>query len=88
MGFLKKWLDKRQAKKIAKQLCVEDKKLNIKKAKKLKKKQITIDEVREKIAAEAYRLAQRRGFNPAFDEENWVAAEQRVLEKVKLTKLK
>ena len=84
MGFLKNWLDKKRAKKIAYQLCSTDQSF-IKKGKvnKRKKSSLTIDELREKIAQEAYQLAQKNGFNPAFDEENWVAAEKKVLESVK-----
>lgn len=84
MGFFKNWLEKRRAKKIASQLCSADQNL-LKTQKKIKrnKSSLTIDELRGKIAEEAYRLAQKRGFNPAFDEENWVSAEKKVLENVK-----
>ncbi|MEA3192396.1 MAG: hypothetical protein QOD26_729 [Betaproteobacteria bacterium] len=39
------------------------------------------EEIRAKIAIAAYYLAERRGFNPGADLEDWLAAEAELKEK-------
>ena len=84
MSILKNWLIKRKAKKIAKQLCTQEKQKQKQRVKNSKKRNITIEELKEKVAQEAYRLAQKNGFSPEFDKDNWINAEKKVLKKVKL----
>ena len=82
MSIIKNWLTKRKAKKIAKQLCTQQqKKQHVHNS---KKRNITIEELKNKVAKEAYRLAQKNGFNPEYDKDNWINAEKKVLKKVKL----
>lgn len=41
-------------------------------------------EVRARIAVAAYYLAERRGFNPGADMDDWLAAEAELLQKVRI----
>ena len=84
MSILKNWLIKRKAKKIAKQLCTQHNKKKKKTIKESKKTNVTINNLKKKIAEEAYRLAQKNGFDPEFDKDNWINAERKVLQKIKL----
>ncbi|MEK9657436.1 MAG: DUF2934 domain-containing protein [bacterium] len=90
MNFIKKWLDQRKAKRIAKQLYTQQYHKKIHKQEKLarrRKSELTIDQLKAIISKEAYALAQKSGFNPDLDKENWIEAERKVLKKVKLSKL-
>jgi hypothetical protein len=40
--------------------------------------QSTPDEIRRRIAEAAYYRAERRGFSPGYEEEDWIAAEQEI----------
>lgn len=76
MKFLKNWLDKQKAKKLAKKLNSQQKTEKTKSTK-------TLNDLKKRIEKEAYKIAQTKGFNPKYDTENWIKAEEKIMKKIK-----